>query len=1331
MPSVSRGYPEAMLAPGDRAFLDEALRSGRLRPEQARWLAERCADAPGGIAQAAVRAGLLDAKSAHSLAEASRSRSNASRGEAATERSVSARARRRSARLAHAPRVPGYAIEDVLGRGGMGAVYLAVHKASGRRVALKLLLRPGERQLARFEREAEALRRLRHPSVVDFVDAGRAGENAYLALEYLRGGDLQAALDAGRLGRPQLLRIFAQVARALAAAHRLGILHRDVKPANVLLDEEGQPKVTDFGLAKILDRETQLTRTNASLGTPYSMAPEQVRGGEYRATVDTYGLGVALYQALTGHYPFDAEEKAELFRKILEVPPTPPHRLADVPRPLSELVLWMLEKDPADRPSCRLVAEHLEAYLGGTPRRVRSPSARRRRRRLAAALAGSSLAIVLALLAVRGEERTLEASRARALEGLLHAANEARGGDALAPLLREARAHEAVEDFLATVPAAQRADALRRAAPTRARHGEVLRKAVHLLLAQGRRSEAESFARRLCAVVGKPAAELLLARVLAESATGREEAFALARRHLEALPPDPALRWRLAEVFWTLARPRLAARALPLPVEDAAPARRELAARILRACGRIPEALAATRPAAAATDSSAPIGLACLRAELELDTGAPPADVLASLEAIGAGAARPAWHFARARAFAAAGRPGRARRAFDEASRLAPRPAHLARARWLLGRGRRLSALRELERASPDGFARRPAARLDAAVARWLGGAPAGDTTQALSEVAAAADAYCAPPSLAAAADRWRARVELARGDASAALAAARSAWEREASPQSACALAWVLWRSDEHASARAALAAAAERTLDGRLLAARLVLARGDLAAARAATQTLPPEFPGRAALLRELARRGGEGDAALAARTEALWRAWLLTDPGRAPPTPQASREGEAPLTRTVRRLLYEARRLYPAARSRRGDARAVALRLLERALRLEPDCLPARVLAADLGEDAQALDALVEAYPTLLEARRARLFFWRRLQARGERVSPEASRKDLAALRDTGGLERLEPVERVAAALALRRGGDSDGAWALLRPVLDGLPRRIDALRLAAQLVRSRGDEAAAARYERAAAEVLATSREQQELYRHAYVGEGGEGLDEALAALARIERDLPHGSLYWTLRAQAQLGQARFADALVSGAEFLRAAQRGLTADGLSLWIHAYGWTPQFRDRLLEDRTAERRATRPWDSVPWAARALFRAARYNLSNAHDPDDLEAAVDFILHAGELDPLATGYAALAANLFVSLGEEAEAQERVAAALTLDPTCDFARFQQARLAARRGDVRGALSVLRRVGRLERVKNLQQLERDVAFDPVREHPDFEEFLAALRAKSPR
>jgi serine/threonine-protein kinase len=300
------------------------------------------------------------------------------------------------------PTLPGYELLDIAGRGGMGVVYRARQTGLNRIVAVKVLIagaHAGPRELARFRAEAEAVGKLRHPNIVAVHDAGTADGIPYLTLEYVEGGNL-ARKAAGRPQPPaEAARLVETLARAVEAAHAAGILHRDLKPGNVLLTPDGTPKITDFGLSKRLDGDEGHTASGTILGTASYMAPEQAGGKRKNLgpATDVYALGAILYELLTGRPPFRAETDLDTILAIHSEPPARPRKLApEVPRDLEAICLRCLEKEPVRRyASAAALAEDLRRWLAGTKPR---PPRAGRRRLLFAALA--LLAVTLAAVAL-------------------------------------------------------------------------------------------------------------------------------------------------------------------------------------------------------------------------------------------------------------------------------------------------------------------------------------------------------------------------------------------------------------------------------------------------------------------------------------------------------------------------------------------------------------------------------------------------------------------------------------------------------------------------------------------------------------------------------------------------------------------------------------------------------------------------------------------------------------------------------------------------------------------------------------------------------------------
>ena len=278
-----------------------------------------------------------------------------------------------------------YELLEKLGQGGMGIVYKAWQCSLKRMVALKMILRgelATEGDQARFRVEAEAAAHLEHPNIVAVHDAGACDGQAYFSMRYVEGQTLAALLTSGPLRPHEAARLLAAISRAVDFAHRKGILHRDLKPSNVLIDPSGQPHVTDFGLAKRVQRaedvpaDSGLTLSGAIVGTPAYMAPEQVSGsrGTPSAVSDVYSLGVILYEMLTGRPPFQAPTPVDTLLLVLDQDPVRPCLLNPKVDPDLELIcLKCLQKEPDLRyPSAAALADDLEAYLHGETLSVRS-----------------------------------------------------------------------------------------------------------------------------------------------------------------------------------------------------------------------------------------------------------------------------------------------------------------------------------------------------------------------------------------------------------------------------------------------------------------------------------------------------------------------------------------------------------------------------------------------------------------------------------------------------------------------------------------------------------------------------------------------------------------------------------------------------------------------------------------------------------------------------------------------------------------------------------------------------------------------------------------------
>ncbi len=248
-----------------------------------------------------------------------------------------------------------YEILAELGRGGMGLVYRALDRELGEQVAIKTLrsdLVRDETMLERFKTEIRLARHISDKHVVRTHDIGEWQGIYYLTMEYVEGISLRELIDTrNRLGTEATLAIASQLAQSLAAAHEQGVIHRDIKPQNLLVDSTGNLKVMDFGVARLAERPSGLTETGMVIGTPAYMSPEQMLGEEFDHRCDLYAAGVVMYECLTGRLPFDAPTTVALIAKLLrEEPPAPSSITPDLPPALSALVLRLLAKDPADRP---------------------------------------------------------------------------------------------------------------------------------------------------------------------------------------------------------------------------------------------------------------------------------------------------------------------------------------------------------------------------------------------------------------------------------------------------------------------------------------------------------------------------------------------------------------------------------------------------------------------------------------------------------------------------------------------------------------------------------------------------------------------------------------------------------------------------------------------------------------------------------------------------------------------------------------------------------------------------------------------------------------------
>ena len=264
-----------------------------------------------------------------------------------------------------------YKIQTLIGTGGMAAVYLATDLILDRLVAIKVLrldFRQNDDAMRRFRREALSATQLTHPNIVGVYDVGQSQEMNYIVMEYVEGTDLKDYVrQRGALHPIEAVRIMMQIVSAIAAAHQNRIIHRDIKPQNILIDREGNVKITDFGIAVALS-DTSLTQTNTLLGSVHYLSPEQARGGMATIQTDIYALGIVLYELLTGRVPFDGESAVSIALKHFQEPlPPVMNPSVMIPQSLENIVLKATAKDPMNRyRSCYEMFQDLKTCLDST-----------------------------------------------------------------------------------------------------------------------------------------------------------------------------------------------------------------------------------------------------------------------------------------------------------------------------------------------------------------------------------------------------------------------------------------------------------------------------------------------------------------------------------------------------------------------------------------------------------------------------------------------------------------------------------------------------------------------------------------------------------------------------------------------------------------------------------------------------------------------------------------------------------------------------------------------------------------------------------------------------
>lgn len=350
-----------------------------------------------------------------------------------------------------------YELLEKIGQGGMGVVYRARQKALDREVALKLLAAgpwASTDFISRFRQEAQSAARMEHPNIVTVFETGSHEDLHYFSMRLVRGHSLATRLrDDGPYSPVAAARLMRTVAEAVDYAHRLGVLHLDLKPGNILIDEHGEPLVADFGLARRLD-QVLAEQSNEVSGTPSYMAPEQAQAHSQRIgmATDIYGLGAILYELLTGAPPFLAATPQETLQRVVsDAVQSPCERRAGIPADLEAICLKCLAKDPDARyPQSRLLAEDLGRFLEGRAVSVRPLNAfqrmsrwAQREPRLALAVAASVLALIAGLAATSQQWRRAEgnAESSRNLlwqsrrEAALRMEQDGKGYEALPQLL--------------------------------------------------------------------------------------------------------------------------------------------------------------------------------------------------------------------------------------------------------------------------------------------------------------------------------------------------------------------------------------------------------------------------------------------------------------------------------------------------------------------------------------------------------------------------------------------------------------------------------------------------------------------------------------------------------------------------------------------------------------------------------------------------------------------------------------------------------------------------------------------------------------------------------
>ena len=335
------------------------------------------------------------------------------------DKAQAAEARKQLVRSGIHPKLGNYELIEKIGEGGMGTVYKAIHPRLKTTVAVKLLqahVAKDEKRLARFKREAQLAARLMNVDIVHVLDVQEAEGRHFIVMEYVDGESLEDIMLRGQMGEAEALRILRDVARTLAVLHKNEIVHRDVKPANILINTEGRAKLADLGIAKTLSAEdATLTQIGTAIGTPAYASPEQTQDAKYvDHRSDIYSLGATFYHMATGVLPFEGQTPVQIMMKHAREPLRDPVEVnPEIRRGTADLICQMMEKDPEKRiQSCAAVAKIADALLSsldsGTPMPAGAPAAERKRPpwKLIGAIGGgvAILAIVAVLLLIGGDE---------------------------------------------------------------------------------------------------------------------------------------------------------------------------------------------------------------------------------------------------------------------------------------------------------------------------------------------------------------------------------------------------------------------------------------------------------------------------------------------------------------------------------------------------------------------------------------------------------------------------------------------------------------------------------------------------------------------------------------------------------------------------------------------------------------------------------------------------------------------------------------------------------------------------------------------------------------